>query len=337
MSTRSHYTELESADERQISPREGVDKSVVLPKASSLLRQSTKQAKLGGQLFQNMVFVVSFLPKKQSKQSRQQERIKLETRITEAGGTILSDGFDFLFEESPIMGLTGPTFDKQSTLTILPQHMGAGFTALIADSHSRTPKYMQALALGLPCLAHQWVDRCLDKAAIVDWEPYALCAGASPLLGNALHSRNLAGFDATEAQLAAIIEKRRRLLDGQRVLAVMGQKKGRGEAKQHHLFLAQALGPVISRVFSEEQAKEALAANVKAGTPFDWVYVDAATGTANSVLGSTEADGKKRKRKRGVSAPAPAAGQTRALYDELIIQSLILGRMLDQDEATFLE
>lgn len=234
-----------------------------------------------------------------------------------------------MFEHSAVMDTSNPTFDEEDALKLNKANLESGFTALIADSHSRKAKYMQALALGIPCLAPQWITTCLNKGAIVDWEPYVLCAGASTVLGNAIRSRNLIPYLAVEARFIDIIDQRTRLLDGQRVLVVVDSKKARSEAKQPYIFLATILGPSITRVFTVEQARETLHAHQKAGTPFDWLYIDKLTGKADAVLAPV---GGTRRRK---STQTAVSSSVRVLDDELVIQSLILGRMVEEDEMDF--
>jgi len=272
-----------------------------------------------------MVFALSF-----STQFKAQERKKIETKITQSGGAILADGFQDMFEHSSIMNTMSPVMDEEDALRLTKLSYDSGFTALIADNHSRKVKYMQALALGLPCLAPQWITTCLAKGAIVDWEPYLLCAGASTVLGNALRSRILPTYSAAEARLAEVIEQRPRLLDGQRVLVVVDSKKSRNEAKEPYVFLASVLGPSISRVFSTQQAREVLLEHQKAGNPFDWLYLDKGTGTVEAVLAPAEITGNKKRRKS--TAAQAKLDNIRVLDDELVIQSLILGRMVEQDE-----
>ncbi|KAM5344999.1 hypothetical protein ACJ41O_010861 [Fusarium nematophilum] len=276
-------------------------------------------------LFEGMVFAISF-----QNRVRQQERTKLETKIAQAGGTILAEGFQDMFEHSSIMNTTTPVIDEEDALKLTKPGSESGFTALLADSHSRKAKYMQALALGLPCLAHQWITTCLNKGAIVDWEPYMLCAGASAVLGNAIRSRTLAPYPAADARLVDVIDQRPLLLDGQRVLVVVDSKKSRNEAKEPYIFLATVLGPSISRVFSTQRAREVLLEHQKAGNPFDWLYIDKGTGTVEAVLAPMEATGSKKRRKS--AAAQPKLGNIRVLDDELVIQSLILGRMVEEDE-----
>lgn len=324
---RAPHCGSQSTDELHRPPSASVlNKSIVHPKASRTFRQSIVSVNRGSRLFEGMVFAISF----QSTKSNTQNRAKLESKITDAGGVILSKGFEVLFETSSIMNTTTPVFDNDEPMMLRKAYEETGFTALIADGHSRTAKYMQALALGLPCLAHQWITACLGKGELVDWEPYLLCAGASAVLDYALRSRNLVPYSAADARLAEVVDQRRKLLEGQRILVAVDSRKGRSEAKRPYIFLARALGPSISRVFTTEQAREALTTQAKEGQPFDWVYVDKKTGAVESVLRAREPQGKKRKRIS--AAPAPVPDNVRELNDELVIQSLILGRIVEDED-----
>ncbi|WKT40884.1 BRCT domain [Fusarium oxysporum f. sp. vasinfectum] len=326
VSKRFSYLDSDSTDELHHSPAASVlERSMVQSKSSRSFKQSFAQSHRVGRLFEGMVFAISF-----SDQFKAQERKKLATKITQSGGIILAEGFQDMFEHSSIMNATDPVMDEQDSLQLTKLISESGFTALIADKHSRKVKYMQALALGLPCLAPQWITTCVNKGVIVDWEPYVLCAGASTVLGNAIRSRILAPYSATEARLAEVIQQRPRLLDGQRVLVVIDSKKSRNEAKEPYIFLASVLGPSISRVFSTQQARELLLEHQKAGTPFDWLYLDKGTGTVDAVLAPTETTGNKKRRRS--TATQPRIENIRVLSDELVIQSLILGRMVEEDE-----
>ncbi|KJZ74005.1 hypothetical protein HIM_06673 [Hirsutella minnesotensis 3608] len=292
--------------------------------------QSINSTHRARRLFENMAFALS----SQSEQPEQQ-RVKLETQIVQAGGSILKDGFQELFEPSSIMTSASTVINEDETLQLPRAGSGFGFTALIADGHSRKPKYMQALALGLPCLGRQWITACLNKGEVVDWEPFLLCAGSSAVLGNAIRSRVLRPYPAVDAQLADVIDRRRKLLEGQSILVVFDAKKGRKETKQQYMFLIQALGPfAISRVSTVRQARDALAEQEQAGRPFDWLYVDKSAGSIESILTAPPQTLATKQRRRTTSN---VSGSTclRVLTDELVIQSLILGRMVEHGEVDF--
>ena len=331
ISTRISHVDSCSTDELQESPsRSAYDKAISDSKSGRMVKYWATPVQRSGRLFEGMVFGLSF----QASKAKQQEREQLEAKIVQAGGTILEEGgFQSLFEPSTIMNTTSPVLEGGTSLKLTKTGLESGFTALIADSHSRKAKYMQALALGLPCLAHQWINACLSKSAIVDWEPYLLCAGPSAILGKAIRSRTLTPYSAVEARLYETVASRPRLLAGQSLLVVFDNKRSKKDDKEPYIFLAQALGPLVSRVFTTQQARDACAERLAAGTPFNWLYVDGATCTVDSVLTEPDKDGvKKSKRSRVGVKWAPWADNLRVLNDEVVIQSLILGRMIEESE-----
>ncbi|KAK7743084.1 radiation sensitive protein rad9 [Diatrype stigma] len=222
-----------------------------------------------------------------------------------------------------------------SSLRLISQD--TGFTALIADGHSRKVKYMQALALGLPCLAPKWITSCIAKGTVIDWSSYLLCAGQSALLGDAIRSRNLQPYDATTAVLAEVINQRPKLLAGTQILLVMKKTKNE-DKRQPYVFLAQVLGGSLIRVNTPEEARAMLLERENRGEPFDWVYADDHTPNIEEALfGSrtTSATTSTKKRKRqgaGESEGDRAPKKIRTLNDELVIQSLILGRLIEDEE-----
>ncbi|KAK4239119.1 hypothetical protein C8A03DRAFT_14458 [Achaetomium macrosporum] len=285
-------------------------------------------------LFENMAFAISFQSRKPGETNEQYTArtdfsISVQKRIKQAGGRILGNGFDELFEVSPIGTLSSSPVSSAGTegeINLTPEGRSTGFTALIADGHSRKVKYMQALALGIPCIAARWVTTCLDRNELVDWSPYLLCAGQSAFLGNAIRSRSLAPYDASMARLADVISQREKLLEGSRILAVM--KKSSEGKKMAYVFLARVLGASLTRVRSVEEAKAEMKAAEESGRPFDWVYVDGKP-DEEALFASGPTGGKKRKRASMAGRPVK---RVRTLNDELVIQSLILGRLIEEGE-----
>lgn len=305
--------------------------------------QSLGSTQPGRRLFDGMVFDLSF----HAGAAGQQRRARVEKQLVQGGATLLREGFRELFERVPLASPEETLVAGEwGGLRLARARLGSGFTALIADGHSRKAKYMQALGLGLPCLAPQWIAACVERGEMVDWEPYLLCAGSSAVLGGAVRSRTLQAYGAAEAKLAEVVGRRRRLLEGQGVLVMAS---GTGSKEQHYMFLVQALGPsVMARVSTEEQASEALR-----GGQFGWLYVDGKAGPDEwkTVAGSgpepkPEAGpgprrglgGGWRKRKRGMGQERAkreeACNGVKLLTDELVIQSLILGRMVTREEMT---
>ncbi|PTB69523.1 hypothetical protein BBK36DRAFT_1165781 [Trichoderma citrinoviride] len=327
-----------STDELQQSPpSSALEMGISSLRSSRIFKQSIGSTFRGRRLFEGMVFAISMSPDKES----QKTRANLETKIKQAGGLILESGFEELFEPSSVLSASDVSVTANgASLTLSKASLHYGFTALIADKHSRKVKYMQALALGLPCLAYQWVITCLNKGILMDWEPYLLAAGSSAVLGNAVRSRCLRRYDAAEARLVDMVEHRPKLLAGEKLLALVDDMRTRSEGKkkktdliekQPYMFLAQALGPSISWVSTIQQARELLDAQEKAGEPFTWLYMDESIGTVESVLTVSEPTGKKRRRSQAPSVTR----NIRVLCDELMIQSLILGRMAEEDEMSY--
>jgi hypothetical protein len=304
-----------------------------------------------------MAFAISFQAKKPDEtEDEYDERMdaarSLESKIMQAGGRVLENGFDELFESGSVRSvITSPVPSTSSSppqaadgdVNLVPAARHLGFTALVADGHSRKEKYMQALALGLPCIAARWITTCLNSGKIVDWAPYLLSAGQSTFLGGAYKSRILAPYDASQAQLAQIIEGRPRLLDGSRILLVMKKsekKSEQGKKMMKYVFLARVLGATLCGAQSVNEAKAKMKASQDMGRPFDWVYagskVDKAELFADAENGAANARANSKKRKRGGGNTTATAGnstqQIRTLTDELVIQSLILGRLIEEDE-----
>lgn len=297
----------------------------------------------GDKLFSGMAFAVSFQPQQPGERDNAYERRKdlssdIEQAIIEGGGRLLSSGFDELFSSTSLQ-LTSESSaaddDVQSSLGLVPSARNLGFTALIADGHSRKPKYMQALALGLPCISDRWITACIQKKAIVDWSTYLLCAGQSAFLRGAIRSRLLAPYAAEEARLVDVIERRSQLLADGKILLVM--KKSRQEDKKMmYVFLTQVLGASLVRAHGMAEAQEMIRGQELLGKPFDWVYVDENTGTVEDLLGgapaAASATAGSRKRKRAVTPRVSGVKKIRTLNDELVIQSLILGKMIEEDD-----
>ncbi|KAI1437499.1 hypothetical protein GGR50DRAFT_692274 [Xylaria sp. CBS 124048] len=327
------------------------------PRKTSILREfSTKRG-----IFEGMAFAISLQERPPSRSSKDKvpSKSSLEDLIRQEGGRILNEGFDPLFKFDALRTSTSAksssSSSSSSSAPILSSSIKlldetVGFAALIADGHSRKVKYMQALALGIPCLAPRWITTCVAKREIIDWSSYLLCAGSSSVLGDAIRSRNLLPYDASTAKLTEVISQRPKLLDGSRVLLMM--KKSKNEEKRlPYVFLAQVLGASLVRVNSIEEARSKLreAENKEGDKGFDWVYVDDRVHDARTALfggGSGGNEKISRKRRRGSAVGDGTGGEgmgdeggkrplkrIRTLNDELVIQSLILGRLIEEDEV----
>jgi hypothetical protein len=295
-------------------------------------------------IFAGMAFAVSYKEDETSKN-------RVTRLIMENGGTILHEGFTELFEPSSIRPVDTPTkssTNDQSTaasvglrLNGLAEHVG--FACLIADTHSRREKYMQALALNLPCLSGRWVEDCVSKGRALEWDIYLLPAGESMFLNGATKSRVMMPTAPSESRLVDTISARPKMLDGKSVLIVMGRGKAEGKRKAY-IFLTFALGASrVERVPDLETAKALLDSQSEASLPTTWdmVYVDDADQAAAKALLAPQPrtqrihlfHGKKRKKSAIFTMPAtPEASSSTAtvIGSEFVCQSLILGRLFEE-------
>ncbi|PYI30815.1 hypothetical protein BP00DRAFT_436497 [Aspergillus indologenus CBS 114.80] len=299
-------------------------------------------------LFAGMVFAVSFGDNNDAK-------ARVVKLILENDGRILEDGFNELFDlplNAPIATPTKQPPTESNTqhdlLQLSSSAADVGFACLIADRHSRRSKYMQALALNLPCLSDRWVEDCVARGRIIDWEIYLLPAGESTYLNGATKSRILTPYPATEARLSETIAGRPNLLNGQSVLLVTG-RSGRidEERRKAYLFLTYALGASrIERVSDLKSARAILNAQTEEGhvrkRSWDWIYIDdddkpSARAMALGSAGVSGSGSTSRKRKRTTKLMESVTGDdlglstnVRIVGNEFVCQSLILGRLFDQ-------
>ncbi|TGO83182.1 hypothetical protein BPOR_0690g00080 [Botrytis porri] len=281
-------------------------------------------------LFEGMAFAVSYVDADKDKQVA----IRL---IKQHGGRILDDGFENLFTPTipPSKFRTGNSETGETELEITSSEVNVGFVALIADEHSRKAKYMQALALGLPCISGRWISHCVEKCAIIDWLPYLLSAGTSSFLGGAVKSRYLRPYSASNANLNDTFTQRSKLLDGKSILIVTGKGKA-GEKRKPYTFLTRALGPTrLGQAQDLKQAREMLLDAESKHASYDWLYVDGKQDVEAAVFentpASTSAGGRKRKRasiQEEDDSPA-LPKRIRVVNDEVMIQSLILGQLIE--------
>lgn len=275
-----------------------------------------------------MAFSVSY-----SRQGAEKDRIlKL---IKQHGGRVLEAGFHELFDDTSSSPLTtpvkgqGPTDSiSGNTLKLLPETRTLGFTCLVADEHSRKAKYMQALALGLPCIAGRWIEDCVAKSTILDWEPYLLAAGNSSFLNGAIRSRILSAYPASVAKFTETFEHRQKLLTGKSIILVMGKGKEK-DRKKAYLFLTKALGArQILQVDTEEQAFNVLTGDKDSREQWDWIYHD---GKKDDSVYFAGIQARKRKRTSIKAGQLDEDGskRTKIIGDEYVIQSLILGKLME--------
>lgn len=293
-------------------------------------------------IFAGMAFAVSYKEDEGSKN-------RITKLIMEHGGTILHEGFTELFEPSSIRPVDTPTkgpghgdsSDAGLRLNGLAENVG--FACLIGDTHSRREKYMQALALNLPCLSGRWVEDCVAKGQALDWDIYLLPAGDSMYLNGATKSRVMTPTSPSETHLMDTISARPNLLDGQSVLIVMGRGKAE-EKRKAYVFLTFALGAArVERVPDLETAKALLDSQSEACLPCSWdlIYVDDVDQAAAKAMLIPKPKtqrihlfhGKKRKSSTVFTMSNPgneSFAAARVVGNEFVCQSLILGRLFEE-------
>lgn len=281
-------------------------------------------------LFRNMVFAVTNI-------LRQVDRDRTTRLILSNGGLMLADGFNELFDipELELISTTksSPKKPIRSDFGLNETGQRIGFACLIADKHCRKAKYIQALALGIPCLATRWVSDCNSARRVLPWEPYLLSSGESSFLGGATRSRTLPNYSPTDIALPSIVDHRPKLLAGESVLLVMS--KAEEETMKNHPLFTHALGATrVSRVTNLEAAAKVVTKAYVDGEPWDWLYSHDNEKLAEKVIFGSNSGGRKRKRvwdseveREGVVAKK----KTRVVGNEFVVQSLILGRLADSN------
>jgi hypothetical protein len=297
-------------------------------------------------MFEGMALAISYA-------SNENEKLDVTRLIRRNGGLILEQGFDELFIQPQLDDQTTPTkrsskngatmqsHVESGSLRLKPEYEKLGFIALIADKHSRRAKYMQALALDLPTLSGRWIIDSFDSSRNTalptsprPWTRYLLPAGESSYLGGAIRSRTLQYYNPASAKLPVTVASRALLLGGAGVLLVAPKKgKGTWERRKAYAFLTLALGAgSVRRVADLAEAKKLLVSDVEK-QKWAWVYVDDDAAEAAKVLfGAKGAAGGSRKRKRN-DGPQMCVegmqGRVRVVGDEFVVQSLILGALVD--------
>lgn len=369
------------------TPTTGKTRRTAIPTPGTSIQRPTAAAPAGiaSGIFSDMAFALTL-------HGPDDERKSISKLILENGGRILDPGFEVLFsssnanvasptktpatasksskatpadkKKSALLSVANTSESSSTVLALTTQATDFGFVALISDKHSRRAKYIQALALGLPCLSYHWLIDSISSRSLRPWHLYLLPAGESAFLSGAIRSRTLTPYDPAgdDAKLEAVLQRRQRLLDGKSVLLVLKPERGKA-----YRFLTAAMG--ATRVAWCRDVKEARRLLDNDG--WDWVYVDGAETDALfsglAAPGPGDVAGKKRKRGGAASfASAVAAEKTngsmaassssvaesvvaereketgdvktavlesgrmvKVVGDEFVIQSLILGALIE--------
>ena len=285
----------------------------LLARSTTIPSAPTSISKTTSSLFDNLLFSITSIENSIT-------RAETLAHIRCNGGTILETGFDSLFNIPDLPSVSQPSLSAPETFRLKSTSAARGFTCLIADKHCRTHKFFQALALGIPCLAPRWVRDCISKQKLLPWQPYLLPSGDSTFLGT-VRSRLLPNCAPDTVTLPALIAHRPAFLAGASVLLVMGKGKEEQMMKAYP-FIAYALGAAhVARAVTLEAARKVLE---KGEEHWDWVCYHEGNGTGPRQTESVFFGGRGRKRK--------SMGEgTRVVVTEFVVQSLILGQLVEED------
>ncbi|ORY78964.1 hypothetical protein BCR37DRAFT_381828 [Protomyces lactucae-debilis] len=221
--------------------------------------------------------------------STEKLRRALRQLIVDHGGIFLEDGLSELFDEGESLKPQPSIYNEDSleeqsdadeitsdclgsadgrvsfgTLRLAPRYASLRAACVISDAPSRKAKYLQALALDLPCFHYAYIQHCAaasqQSSRMHSARPYLLAAGDAVLdkrpfsicMDPIIKSLSLQNDSAT---LASLLEQRRQPLAGQHCIVVVGR---RDEAVQRkiHLFLSRAMG--CARVAAVETIADAV-------------------------------------------------------------------------------
>lgn len=268
--------------------------------------------KVSDGMFTNMAFAISY--------EEDSDRTRLADLIQSQGGLVLQDTFLDLLDSD--------------TTDLRPQFSGLAFTALLTDRHSRKIKYMQALALAIPCLSGRWIEACCQAGELQDWHTYLLPAGESAELDGATRSRILPFSQTSEVvKVKDVLASRPNIFNGSRVVFVTSRKRKTSEKRKPYLFLIRALGAgkidterdLNSARVTVEQSRTAPGVEV-----VGWVFVDDGdVGAAKEMFTQPLVEEGRRKSRADNAEPHETLQDTnvKVVCTEDIAQTLILGKL----------
>ncbi|KAJ6261494.1 hypothetical protein Dda_4164 [Drechslerella dactyloides] len=285
----------------------------ILETPSKLSRRNTPNVMLGTQKIKSLKLSASSSKGRQGIFSGMQftisltgestkDRAILSSMLQRDGGQILEDGFDDIFL---------PVNPDIAELSPRPGWSEIKFTAVISDRASTTSKYLQALALGIPCLSPKWVEDSVQSKAALSWHNYLLPAGESQYLDGAIKSRTIDWIDTKAATFADMFSRRPKLMNGMNVI-IHTASRAKNEP-QIYPFLIHAMGPNEARyVGSVEEVNKLLKAKKPATR---WHYI-------------LSKDEKPKFNLKGRARDV--ASSVKVVSHEWVKQSLIFGKLLDE-------
>ncbi|KAF7969897.1 hypothetical protein HWV62_25631 [Athelia sp. TMB] len=155
-------------------------KSTPSPSKASIL--SAASSKSRGKSLNKKGFVITMLASKED-EDPDEAREKITAVIKNNGGTIIDDW-------PSVVSMDGKHSNSNKRWVAVADDIRVkakdGFNSvfLLANQPTTKPKYLIALALGIPCISLEWVQSMIEQElnGPVDWQPYLLPAGCCQTL-----------------------------------------------------------------------------------------------------------------------------------------------------------
>lgn len=135
-----------------------ISKSIKTPTPSKHSLASVESIKGTRNLLANTGFVVSLSP---GNQSRNQDKDRLVSSIKGNGGIVLED-WDSIFSMDGRLSAAGKRWVLDAE-DVTSSRRDIDRVFLLSDDAHRTPKYLIALALGVPCLSLDWLEKVIAE------------------------------------------------------------------------------------------------------------------------------------------------------------------------------
>lgn len=192
-----------------------------VPSPSKMSITSTKSVKNGrNKVLSKYGFVITLKPEDRNK-TWSQEKTRLEAAVREGGGTVFADWPDlFSLQGKVSKSNTRWTLVREDIKFVL-KDKSIDKVLLVSDQHSQKPRYLLALALGIPCVDAEWV-----RAQLADeechWSRYLLPAGCSETVGGMVSQMIDLNWGQVEQCLTEIAENKvpLKVLEGTNVLCL---------------------------------------------------------------------------------------------------------------------
>ncbi|KAJ6596981.1 hypothetical protein DFH09DRAFT_1133295 [Mycena vulgaris] len=144
-------------------------RSLTSPTPSRISVLSAASSRRSSDLFSKMGFCITHALE------AEEEKEAISTLIRNNGGVVIDDWEDLITMKGKQTSTRWMLKQKDVNLVL----RGLERVFLLSDDASQTPKFLLALALGIPCLRIEFITRAVDAADFTDWMMYLLPSGFS--------------------------------------------------------------------------------------------------------------------------------------------------------------